>query len=55
MAFEQTEVTQVAAETAVGNVPSQRVLEKVGFVRVGTRDTVEDGTVYQWCLVRQRP
>ena len=40
MAFEQAEVTQVVAETAVGNVPSQRVLEKVGFVRVGTRDTV---------------
>ena len=41
-------ITQVTAETAVGNVASQRVLEKNGFVRVGTSWTEDDGDVVLW-------
>ena len=52
MAFDQAEVATVTAETVVPNIASQRVLEKAGFTRVGTRDTTEDGTVIQWRLQR---
>ncbi len=52
LAFESPLVQQIFAETAVHNLPSQRVLEKSGFHRIGTRDTAEDGPVVQWQLVR---
>lgn len=48
-AAECPEVEQVTAETAIGNVASQRVLEKAGFEMVGTRNTAEDGPVFRWC------
>jgi RimJ/RimL family protein N-acetyltransferase len=38
----------VIAETAVDNIPSQRALERNGFVRTGTRIDVEDGELFLW-------
>lgn len=38
----------VAAETAVGNLQSQRTLEKNGFTRIGERIDPEDGAVFCW-------
>ena len=38
----------VAAETAVGNSPSQRTLEKNGFTRVGGRIDPDDGALICW-------
>lgn len=38
----------VAAETAVGNAPSQRTLEKNGFTRTSGRIDAEDGAVLCW-------
>ena len=52
VAFCQSNVVEVFAETAVENGPSQRVVEKAGFRHKGQRDTGEDGVVYQWLLVR---
>jgi RimJ/RimL family protein N-acetyltransferase len=36
------------AETAIENLASQRVLERNGFERTGTRMDVEDGEVVTW-------
>jgi len=41
----------VTAETAVDNIASQRVLEKNGFQRTGTRLDPEDGPLFCWQLV----
>ncbi len=41
-------VTMATAETAVGNAASIRVLEKVGFRRVGAREDAEDGALILW-------
>lgn len=41
-------VLQVAAETSVDNLPSQLVLERCGFVRIGTRHDLEDGALICW-------
>ncbi|SHE74511.1 hypothetical protein [Devosia limi] len=41
-------IRTVAAETAVDNFPSQRVLEKNVFVRIGGRIDPEDGAVSCW-------
>jgi len=41
-------ISTVVAETAVDNLPSQRVLEKNGFVRVGGRIDPDDGAVFCW-------
>ena len=38
----------VAAETSTENLPSQRVLEKNGFERVGERSDPEDGQLICW-------
>ena len=46
--LERKSVTCVRAETVVDNLASQRVLEKSGFARVGTRDDPEDGTLILW-------
>jgi RimJ/RimL family protein N-acetyltransferase len=43
-------IRTVTAETAVDNIASQRVLEKNGFVRTGTRADPEDGDVICWQL-----
>lgn len=48
LAAEQPGVDELFAETAVDNRPSQRVLEKAGFLKTGTRESVEDGPVFQW-------
>jgi RimJ/RimL family protein N-acetyltransferase len=36
------------AETSIGNLPSQRVLETNGFIRAGTRMDAEDGELICW-------
>jgi RimJ/RimL family protein N-acetyltransferase len=41
-------VRVVVAETSIANHASSRVLEKNGFVRVGTRIDAEDGEVLSW-------
>jgi RimJ/RimL family protein N-acetyltransferase len=41
-------VTAVTAETSVQNLPSQRVLERNGFLRVGERTDTEDGDLICW-------
>lgn len=41
-------VRGIAAETAVANIPSQRVLEESGFVKTGQRHDEEDGDVFVW-------
>lgn len=41
-------VRGIAAETAVTNIPSQRVLEESGFVKIGQRHDEEDGDVFVW-------
>jgi RimJ/RimL family protein N-acetyltransferase len=40
----------LTAETSVDNPGSQRVLEKNGFVPVGTRDDPEDGALICWAI-----
>jgi len=40
----------LTAETAVGNRPSQIVLERNGFVRIGQRTDPEDGDLYLWTI-----
>ena len=42
------DIAAVTAETAVDNLPSQRVLERNGFVRVGGRIDAEDGPLICW-------
>lgn len=38
------------AETSIHNRPSQRVLERNGFLRIGTRHDEEDGDLFCWSL-----
>lgn len=38
----------IAAETGVGNIASQHVLERNGFARAGERINAEDGPVICW-------
>lgn len=40
----------LTAGTGVDNPGSQRVLEKNGFVRTGTRDDPEDGALILWAI-----
>lgn len=40
----------LTAETSVDNPGSQRVLEKNGFVRTGTREDPEDGPLICWVI-----
>ncbi len=54
-AFGRVEVVAVTAETAVANRGSERVLEKNGFVRTGSRVDPEDGPVTRWRLDRPIP
>jgi RimJ/RimL family protein N-acetyltransferase len=42
--------SRLTAETSVDNPGSQRVLEKNGFVRTGTRDDPEDGPLICWSI-----
>ena len=49
-AFGSAEVAEVIAETAVHNLASRRVLQKIGFEWVGQSDDVADGLVDCWSL-----
>ncbi len=51
-AFGRPEVTAVTAETSVTNRASERVLEKNGFSRCGSRVDPEDGPLTCWRLTR---
>ncbi len=44
-------VALISAETGVGNIASQRVLERNGFVRTGERIDAEDGPLFCWQAV----
>ena len=44
-------VSGIAAETAIENLASQRVLERNGFSNVGQRTDPEDGPVFRWEIV----
>lgn len=44
-------VALISAETGVGNIASQRVLERNGFNRVGERIDAEDGSLICWQAV----
>lgn len=46
-------VRGIGAETAIANVPSQRVLEENGFAKTGTRIDDEDGEVFVWRYQRR--
>jgi len=48
IAAEDMRIRHLTAETAAGNIASQRVLEKNGFVRTGTRVDPEDGALILW-------
>ena len=41
-------VRALTAETAIGNTASGRVLEKNGFLKVGTRRDEEEGELFRW-------
>jgi RimJ/RimL family protein N-acetyltransferase len=41
-------INSVRAETSVHNLPSQRVLERNTFARIGTRTDHEDGDLVLW-------
>jgi RimJ/RimL family protein N-acetyltransferase len=45
-------VRAIVAETAIGNLPSQRVLEANGFAGTGTAMTQDDGEVIRWRFVK---
>jgi RimJ/RimL family protein N-acetyltransferase len=47
-AFTRAEVKGITGETSVNNIASQRVLEKNGFVKTGTREDAEDGSLIIW-------
>lgn len=44
----EPKVSAVTAETSIHNIPSQRVLERNGFARVGERIDPEDGDLICW-------
>jgi len=51
-AFAAPEVHAVDATTLAEGNPSTRVLERIGFVRIGTREEHEVGPLWQWRLTR---
>lgn len=53
-AFDRAEITEVRAETALGNIPSRCVVQKAGFVHSGQRDTIDDGKVDMWRIVKRK-
>lgn len=52
-ALSQPDIDQVYAETAVDNTASRRVVQKVGFIHIGQRESEHDGLVDQWLLSRE--
>jgi RimJ/RimL family protein N-acetyltransferase len=51
-AFSHPEVSAVAAPSAVGNIGSIKVLERVGMKIVGEMEDPEDGRMWRWRLNR---
>jgi [ribosomal protein S5]-alanine N-acetyltransferase len=49
-AFETNYATRVTAKTAVNNPASMRVLEKNGFIKIGTDYDPDDGDLIVWAL-----
>ncbi len=47
-AFSKFEIKTVFAHTAISNHPSQRVLEKNGFIKQGSKIDIDDGDVFIW-------
>ncbi len=43
-------IDHVTAETSLQNLPSQRVLQRNGFARIGTRHDDEDGDLIIWAI-----
>jgi RimJ/RimL family protein N-acetyltransferase len=43
-------IRRLVAETAVGNLPSQRVLEANGFAKTGTSVDADEGEAIVWTL-----
>lgn len=54
-AFASVEVCEVFAETSVANAASRRVVEKAGFLHMGSRMSAEDGKLDQWLCTRKEP
>jgi len=52
IAFSDSVVVEVFAETATDNFPSRRVVEKAGFRHLGRRATDADGIVDQWLIYK---
>jgi RimJ/RimL family protein N-acetyltransferase len=48
-------VQVVTADTSPDNIPSQRVLERAGFIKTGERLDPEDGPVICWRCETDRP
>lgn len=51
LARDDERIKVIAAETAVDNLASQRVLDKNGFMRIGGRIDPEDGALFCWQVV----
>ncbi len=47
-------VKALLASTPVGNIASQRVLERNGFARIGERSNPEDGKLILWRIETSR-
>ena len=47
-AFSQIEIKSVIAHTALSNYPSQRVLQKNGFIQQGSKIDLDDGELLIW-------
>jgi ribosomal-protein-alanine N-acetyltransferase len=52
-AFEDSGVRAVDAHTLGHPNPSTRVLERLGFERIGERDDPEDGPIWHWRIQRE--
>lgn len=47
-AFSQIEIKSVIAHTALSNYPSQKVLQKNGFIQQGSKIDSDDGEILIW-------
>jgi RimJ/RimL family protein N-acetyltransferase len=47
-AFSQIEVKSVIAHTALSNYPSQKILQKNGFIQQGSKIDSDDGELLTW-------
>lgn len=53
-AFTRAEIEVVAVQTAIGNIASERVLEKNGFSRNGQNTDADDGLLNLWKYTPQK-